>query len=48
MPAALIRTWIEIWDYFSTAPKHHRAYTADFERHDRRRPSAVEVHVALK
>src|SRR3954452_445139 len=48
MPAALIRTWIEIWDYFSAAPKHHRAYTADFERHDRRRPSAVEVHVALK
>ena len=48
MPAALIRTWIEIWDYFSDAPKYERAYTTDFERHDRGRPSVVDVHVAVR
>jgi predicted transcriptional regulator YdeE len=48
MPGALIRTWMEIWEYFSATSKYQRAYTADFERHDRRRPSAVAVYVALR
>ncbi len=48
MPAALINTWIEIWEYFSRTSNYQRAYTADFERHDRRRPSAVDIYVALR
>jgi predicted transcriptional regulator YdeE len=48
MPAALINTWIEIWEYFARTSKYQRAYSADFERHDRNRPSAVDIYVALR
>jgi predicted transcriptional regulator YdeE len=47
MPDALIRTWMDIWRYFSDNVQYRRAYTADFERYDKREPARVDVYVAL-
>ncbi|MEN3339634.1 MAG: hypothetical protein V7647_3310 [Acidobacteriota bacterium] len=47
MPDALIRTWMDIWRYFSEAALHRRAYTTDFERYDKRQPARADVYVAI-
>ena len=48
MPGALIKTWKEIWQYFSNTSEYQRAYTTDFERHDKNAESRVEVYIAIK
>jgi predicted transcriptional regulator YdeE len=51
MPEALISTWQEIWNFFSSQSKFSRAYTADYEVHDRTKsadPSVVEIYIALR
>jgi predicted transcriptional regulator YdeE len=48
MPGALIRTWMKIWQYFSVTTEYQRAYTTDFERHDKNAKATVAVYVAIK
>ncbi len=48
MPAALIETWAQIWHYFSENTTYERAYTADYERHDGRNQSKIELYIAVK
>jgi predicted transcriptional regulator YdeE len=48
MPAALIETWAQIWQYFSANPEYQRAYTTDFELHDKNNESRAEVYIAVK
>ena len=48
MPAALIKTWTQIWQYFSANPEFQRAFTTDFELHDKNDESKVEVYIAVK
>jgi predicted transcriptional regulator YdeE len=48
MPAALIETWAHIWQYFSQKPPYQRAYTTDFELHDKAKASRVDVYIAIK
>jgi predicted transcriptional regulator YdeE len=47
MPDAVIAAWQSVWHYFEAHPDVRRAYTADFELHDPRRPDAVAVYVAV-
>lgn len=44
-PQALQQTWQQIWQYFSTQTRYHRAFTTDFERYD---DQQVSLYVALK
>lgn len=48
MPQALVATWGQVWEYFSGEGEHKRAYTTDYERHDMRNGSRVEVYIAVK
>jgi predicted transcriptional regulator YdeE len=48
MPVALIRTWMQIWQYFSVTSEYQRAYTTDFERHDKNEKASVDVYIAIK
>jgi len=48
MPQELIKTWRRIWEFFSTKGTYERAYTTDYERHDMRHGSQVEVYIAIK
>jgi predicted transcriptional regulator YdeE len=48
MPGALMRTWMQIWQYFSAASEYQRAFTADFALHDQRLPAGVEVYIAIE
>ncbi|MDQ6653934.1 MAG: GyrI-like domain-containing protein [Acidobacteriota bacterium] len=48
MPAALIGTWADIWQHFSDNTEHERAYTTDFELHERNNQSRVDVYIAIK
>ena len=47
VPAALIRAWEYIWKYFSDNPPYERAYTTDFELHDKRNQSKVDLYIAI-
>ncbi|MBS2028960.1 MAG: hypothetical protein JST54_13750 [Deltaproteobacteria bacterium] len=47
MPAALIRTWGEIWHFYENGP-HERAYSVDLEIHDPAKPDRVEIFIAEK
>jgi predicted transcriptional regulator YdeE len=47
MPGALIQTWMAIWKYFADAIEHRRAYTIDFERHDKHARGKVEIYIAI-
>lgn len=48
MPEAIMTTWSVIWDYFSETSPHERAYTCDFERHDPKTPSQVDIFIAIR
>jgi predicted transcriptional regulator YdeE len=48
MPGALINTWMQIWQYFSDTSEYQRAYTTDFERHDKGAKARVEIYIAIK
>jgi predicted transcriptional regulator YdeE len=48
MPGALIKTWTEIWQYFADTSEYQRAYTTDFERHDKNEKASVDVYIAIK
>jgi predicted transcriptional regulator YdeE len=51
IPESIIQTWGSIWKYFSDSPPYQRAYTADFEIHDKRSQSEnpeVEIHIAVR
>lgn len=48
MPAALIETWAQIWQYFSDNLEYHRTYTTDFELHDKNDESKADVYIAIK
>jgi predicted transcriptional regulator YdeE len=48
LPGVVMQTWGAVWQYFEQEARHKRAYTADFERHDQRKPSHVEIYIAVK
>jgi predicted transcriptional regulator YdeE len=48
MPLALIKTWMHIWQYFSVTSENQRAYTTDFERHEKDAKGRVEIYIAIK
>jgi predicted transcriptional regulator YdeE len=48
MPAALIETWKSVWEYFSKNPEYKRAYTTDFEMHEKKDPTKVDIYIAIK
>lgn len=48
MPGALIKTWMQIWQYFSDTDEFRRAYTADFEVHNLDESSKVEIYIAIE
>jgi predicted transcriptional regulator YdeE len=47
MPGAVIAAWQRVWRHFEAHVSVRRAYTADFELHDPRRPDTVAVYVAV-
>ena len=48
LPGVVIQTWRVVWQYFEREARDQRAYTVDFERHDQREPSRVEIYIAVK
>jgi predicted transcriptional regulator YdeE len=48
MPASLIETWKQIWRYFSNNHEYQRAYTTDFELHDKADQTKVDIYIAVK
>jgi predicted transcriptional regulator YdeE len=48
LPGVVIQTWGAVWQYFEREARDKRAYTVDFERHDQREPSRVEIYIAVK
>lgn len=48
MPQELIKTWGRVWEFFATEGRGERAYTTDYERHEMRHGSRVEVYIAIK
>lgn len=46
MPAAVIDTWLRVWNFFATPGAPARAYTTDFEVYSG--PGVVDIHIALK
>ncbi len=48
LPGVVIQTWGAVWQYFEQEVGDKRAYTVDFERHDQREPSRVEIYIAVK
>ena len=48
LPGVVIQTWGAVWQYFEQEAGDKRAYTVDFERHDQREPSRVEIYIAVK
>ena len=48
LPGVVIQTWGAVWQYFERDTRDKRAYTVDFERHDQREPSRVEIYIAVK
>ena len=48
LPGVLIQTWGAVWQYFEEQTRDKRAYTVDFERFDQRKPSRVEIYIAVR
>jgi predicted transcriptional regulator YdeE len=48
LPGVVIQTWGAVWQYFERDTRDKRAYTVDFERHDQRESSRVEIYIAVK
>ena len=48
LPGVVIQTWGAVGQYFEREARDKRAYTVDFERHDQREPSRVEIYIAVK
>jgi predicted transcriptional regulator YdeE len=48
MPLALIEKWADIWRYFPEHPELQRAYTTDFELHDKNTGHKVDVYIAIR
>ena len=47
MPHAVINTWSNIWDYFSSdTQEYQRAYTTDFELY--KSPNEIEIYISVK
>lgn len=46
MPAAVIQTWVAVWQYFETHPQVKRAYLTDFELYAG--PDTVQVHIGVQ
>ena len=48
LPGVVMQTWGAVWQYFEREARDERAYTADFERFDQRKPSRIEIYIAVK
>lgn len=48
MPDALEKAWKDVRIYFANNIDYQRAYTADFEVHDKECPDVVDVYIAVK
>lgn len=46
MPQAVIKTWQEIWAYFSDKPSYQRNFKTDFEFYSG--PNQIEIYIGIK
>ena len=48
MPQTIISTWHHIWKYFAQGGTEQRAFGADLQIHDQRKPDTVEIYIGIK
>lgn len=48
MPQTIIKTWQDIWAYFSQPQEYERAFGVDFQLHDPEKPDEVEIYISVK
>ena len=46
MPESALKTWKEIWEFFSTSKEYTRAFTADFDVY--KSQGEVDIYVSIK